>query len=45
MARAAGISLRSVQRIWQAHQLQPHAISYAAGVAIAASLDWIKSRL
>ena len=26
MARAAGISLRSVQRIWQAHQLQPHRI-------------------
>jgi transposase len=24
MAKAAGISLRSVQRIWQAHQLQPH---------------------
>jgi transposase len=24
MARAAGISLRSVQRIWEAHQLQPH---------------------
>jgi transposase len=26
MARAAGISLRSVQRIWQAHRLQPHRI-------------------
>jgi transposase len=26
MARAAGISLRSVQRIWQAHQLQPHRV-------------------
>jgi transposase len=26
MAKAAGISLRSVQRIWQAHQLQPHRI-------------------
>jgi transposase len=26
MARAAGISLRSVQRIWKAHQLQPHRI-------------------
>ena len=24
MAEAAGISLRSVQRIWQAHNLQPH---------------------
>ena len=24
MARAVGISLRSVQRIWQAHRLQPH---------------------
>ena len=24
MAKAAGISLRSVQRIWEAHQLQPH---------------------
>jgi len=24
MAKATGISLRSVQRIWQAHQLQPH---------------------
>jgi transposase len=26
MAREAGISLRSVQRIWQAHDLQPHRI-------------------
>jgi hypothetical protein len=26
MARAAGISLRSVQRIWRAYQLQPHRI-------------------
>jgi transposase len=26
MAKAAGISLRSVQRIWQAHALQPHRI-------------------
>jgi len=26
MAQAAGISLRSVQRIWKAHQLQPHRI-------------------
>ena len=26
MARATGISLRSVQRIWQAHQLQPHRV-------------------
>jgi transposase len=26
MAKEAGISLRSVQRIWQAHQLQPHRI-------------------
>jgi transposase len=26
MANAAGISLRSVQRIWQAHQLQPHRV-------------------
>ena len=26
MAKAAGISLRSVQRIWQAHRLQPHRI-------------------
>ena len=24
MAKATGISLRSVQRIWEAHQLQPH---------------------
>ena len=26
MAKAASISLRSVQRIWQAHRLQPHRI-------------------
>jgi transposase len=26
MAKAAGISLRSVQRIWQAHRLQPHRV-------------------
>jgi transposase len=26
MAKATGISLRSVQRIWQAHDLQPHRI-------------------
>jgi transposase len=26
MAQTAGISLRSVQRIWEAHQLQPHRI-------------------
>jgi transposase len=26
MARTTGISLRSVQRIWQAHRLQPHRI-------------------
>jgi transposase len=26
MAKAAGISLRSVQRIWQAHELQPHRV-------------------
>jgi hypothetical protein len=26
MAQATGISLRSVQRIWQAHKLQPHRI-------------------
>ena len=26
MARTAGISLRSVQRIWAAHDLQPHRI-------------------
>jgi hypothetical protein len=26
MAKASGISLRSVQRIWQAHRLQPHRI-------------------
>jgi transposase len=26
MAQASGISLRSVQRIWQAHDLQPHCI-------------------
>ena len=26
MAKATGLSLRSVQRIWQAHQLQPHRI-------------------
>ena len=24
MAQASGISLRSVQRIWDAHRLQPH---------------------
>jgi transposase len=26
MAKATGLSLRSVQRIWQAHQLQPHRV-------------------
>ena len=26
MAKAAGISLRSVQRIWEAHQLKPHRV-------------------
>jgi transposase len=26
MAKAAGISLRSVQRIWDAHRLQPHRV-------------------
>src|SRR5918911_4358203 len=26
MAKAVGISLRSVQRVWQAHQLQPHRV-------------------
>jgi transposase len=26
MAQATGLSLRSVQRIWQAHQLQPHRV-------------------
>ena len=26
MAKTAGISLRSVQRIWRAHRLQPHRI-------------------
>src|SRR6516164_684882 len=26
MAKAVGISLRSVQRIWQEHQLQPHRV-------------------
>jgi transposase len=26
MAKTAGISLRSVQRIWQAHQLRPHRV-------------------
>ena len=26
MAKAVGVSLRSVQRIWQAHQLQPHRV-------------------
>jgi hypothetical protein len=26
MAKVAGISLRSVQRIWDAHQLQPHRV-------------------
>jgi hypothetical protein len=26
MAKTAGISLRSVQRIWQAHDLRPHRI-------------------
>jgi hypothetical protein len=25
-AKAVGVSLRSVQRIWQAHQLQPHRV-------------------
>jgi hypothetical protein len=24
MAKASGVSLRSVQRIWEAHQLQPY---------------------
>lgn len=26
MAKAIGISLRAVQRIWEAHRLQPHRI-------------------
>ncbi len=26
MAAAVGISLRSVQRIWEAHRLQPHRV-------------------
>ncbi len=26
MAKASGLSLRTVQRIWAAHQLQPHRI-------------------
>jgi hypothetical protein len=26
MARAMGVSLRTVQRIWQTHRLQPHRI-------------------
>jgi hypothetical protein len=26
MAKAIGLSLRTVQRIWQAHKLQPHRI-------------------
>jgi hypothetical protein len=26
MAKATGVSLRSVQRIWDAHQLQPHRV-------------------
>src|SRR6202023_3023746 len=26
MAKAAGLSLRSVQRIWEAHQLKPHRV-------------------
>jgi hypothetical protein len=26
MAKVAGVSLRSVQRIWEAHQLQPHRV-------------------
>lgn len=26
MAKAAGISLRSVQRIWEAHKFQPHRV-------------------
>ncbi len=26
MARTVGISLRSVQRIWEAHRLQPHRV-------------------
>ena len=34
MAKAVGISLRSVQRIWQAHQLQPHRIAPSSVRAI-----------
>jgi hypothetical protein len=26
MAKVVGVSLRSVQHIWQAHQLQPHRV-------------------
>jgi hypothetical protein len=26
MSKAVGVSLRSVQHIWQAHQLQPHRV-------------------
>ena len=26
MAKAVGLSLRTVQRIWEAHRLQPHRI-------------------
>jgi transposase len=31
MAKAAGVSLRSVQRIWKAHQLQPHRVRTCMG--------------
>jgi hypothetical protein len=31
MAKAAGISLRSVQRIWEAHKLQPHRVRMRRG--------------
>ena len=36
MAKIAGISLRSVQRIWDAHQLQPHRVRSSSARAISA---------
>jgi transposase len=44
MAKAAGLSLRSVQRIWAAHQLQPHRLrtfKRSRDPAFAAKLDAI----
>ena len=40
VARAVGVSLRAVQRIWQAHRLQPHRIrTFKKG---AVSVSWAR---